>query len=386
MVSRTRLARHRRLFTSEHDRQLAIRTIAPDLRGSGLARATREHYTVAYNQWIRYCHSLPPHRHHRPGHPAAAAEFDECMMGYLALLYRRDDGRGRSQANYVLYGTYHLYPVLTGQLQMSQQLLDGWERRHPSVHHPPLTWPLTVLIAIAMAEQGYTQEALATLVAFDGLLRVGELIALRRQDVAFPADHRRGAPQSGLHSLTLPSHSSASSSASSSPSPNARVLLRLALTKTGQDQWAELHNEELSNLLRLHLQYNVRHRRTEPLFTVTHGARLHTDAKHVYSRTFKAVCASLGLSEAGFTPHSLRHGGATFDLLHRGMTVETVLVRGRWQSNSSMRTYLQAGRAMLLESSVPRQVMREAQRVEGTWALRLQARLFPDLPPDAVRE
>ena len=59
--------------------------------------------------------------------------------------------------------------------------------------YPPLTWDLAVLISVQMTRHGRLDFGVATLLAFDCLLRVSELMSLRREDVAFPNDSRMGA-------------------------------------------------------------------------------------------------------------------------------------------------------------------------------------------------
>ena len=49
---------------------------------------------------------------------------------------------------------------------------------------------------------------------------------------------------------------------------------------------------------------------------------------------------ALGLQRYGFRPYSLRRGGATHEMRQRG-SMEHVLERGRWVSNSSARIYIQ---------------------------------------------
>ena len=73
-----------------------------------------------------------------------------------------------------------------------------------------------------------------------------------------------------------------------------------------------------------------------------------------FYRHFKHACADLGLSKS-YVPHSLRHGGATHDFL-RGLSLEDILHIGRWASIKSARHYVQEGRALLLSTSVPRDI------------------------------
>src|SRR5205807_2262177 len=68
-------------------------------------------------------------------------------------------------------------------------------------------------------------------------------------------------------------------------------------------------------------------------------------------RLIRNACSALGVTTP-YVPHSLRHGGATFDFLRTG-SVEHVQFRGRWKSLDSVRRYVQTARALLAALDVP---------------------------------
>ena len=68
---------------------------------------------------------------------------------------------------------------------------------------------------------------------------------------------------------------------------------------------------------------------------------------------FKSTCAKLGLCEK-YVPHSLRHGAAT-RAFQQGVKLEDIMLRGRWASSKSARTYIQSGPALLLAVQVPKE-------------------------------
>ncbi len=74
------------------------------------------------------------------------------------------------------------------------------------------------------------------------------------------------------------------------------------------------------------------------------------------------MLSELLAAEFEFTPHSLRHGGATNDLILNLRTLEQIVERGRWQQSKSARTYLQAARSLVLQFSVHERV-----RVKGMY-------------------
>ena len=167
---------------------------------------------------------------------------------------------------------------------------------------------------------------LGVLLAFDCYLRVGELCNLTRQDVAGHDDPRLGSAYRGL------------------------TALRLGKTKTGNNQWVRVRSPVIRVLLNrlLSLLPSDRNTRVFPFSTAT------------FRSHFKDACSAIGLS-GNYVPHSLRHGGATHDSLLQDMSLEDILHHGRWASTKSARHYVQSGRALLLQTSVPPHVILLAQ-------------------------
>ena len=82
--------------------------------------------------------------------------------------------------------------------------------------------------------------------------------------------------------------------------------------------------------------------------------------KHLFSFTagrfrkwLKATCQELGFGSIGFTPHSLRHGGATADFL-RGLAVADIQFRGRWKCFESLCRYLQQAESLSIQQRLPK--------------------------------
>jgi integrase len=321
------------------------------VRSASLAVGSAAAYRKAVRLWSVHCQSGSHHRHGSLDEPSAIRRLDRCVVTYLDTVYHHGAGRRRQLGVNTVYGLYYYYPSIRGRLAQSEQHLRGWSRLRPSMSRPPLTWPLVTLIAVTMAMNGYGEGALASLVAFDALLRISELTALRVRDISSPTDPRRGR----IGSLRGRSGVEAAVS--------GHVLLRLAVTKTGRNQWVELTNVSVEALL---LQHISGRQGDEVVFNLllSHHRR---DAARAYRHALRVVCRGLGLEGHHFTPHSLRHGGATHALWHLRQSIETVMLRGRWQSMSSCRTYLQAGRAQLLQQSVDPAILALAETVSTDW-------------------
>lgn len=274
------------------------------LQQAAYAAATRKKYLTAVNAFLSFAQDLGED-------PPDPAGLDELLNDYIHHLYMCE--AGKSRAHDTVYGVLMLRPELKGHLPVSMLALRGWNKLHPVLSYPPLTWELTVIIAIKMAVRSWPL-AVGTLLAFDCFLRVGELVGLKREDVADSADARLGASFKGM-------------------------ALRLRRTKTGPNQWVEVERKEVMTLLRGVVAS------TKP------GQLLFPVSTEVYRNHFKSACADLGLSKS-YVPHSLRHGGATTRYL-AGTPMEDILLRGRWATTKSARRYIQSGRALLLSMQVP---------------------------------
>lgn len=242
-------------------------------------------------------------------------ELDDAMADYFHDMYEQNDGSGKGLAAQTFYGLLKLMPRATDNLPTAYASLQGWLKLQPSQSYPPMTWELAVLVAVHLTRNGKLRYAIATLLAFDCFLRVGELVSLRKCDVADSGDSRLGRMYQGL-------------------------ALRLRQTKTGPNQWVEVHDSDVMQLVRMVLEC-----------TSSDGDSLFPFTANQFRLTFKQACTDLGL-HAGYVPHSLRHGGATRWHLD-GKPLEDILMRGRWASTKSARRYVQAGRALLLTTSVP---------------------------------
>ncbi len=116
-------------------------------------------------------------------------------------------------------------PRAKGKLLVAARVANRWSKLRPPESYPPLTWELAVAIAVQMVRDGHYRYAVGTLLAFDCLLRIGELTALRADDVADAGD----AGMSGKYRHTT-------------------VAIRQA--KTGRNQSTVVEREEVKALLR----------------------------------------------------------------------------------------------------------------------------------------
>lgn len=324
------------------------------LQSSSMSATTIAAYSTAVRRFLDYCHSQPIHHRHRFPHPTAVQELDFCLQQFICVLFIHYAGRNKQLAVNAVYGIYFINPEFRGLLKRSEQLLQGWGRLKPSISHPPLTWPLATLIAVTFAVNNHIDAALATLVSFDGLLRIGEMVNIKISDVSTLQDSRRGTTAATALSSTAshPLHQQPSLS-------STRVCIRLAKTKTGKNQWCELFNNDLGILI---TKFVANKDPNEYLFNFPSSRPADN-----YRQSLKLVLDGLGLTQSHYSPHSLRHGGATHAHIHLNQSIEVIMHRGRWQSNNTCRSYIQSGNAALLTQQLPSRVVALASSSESLW-------------------
>ena len=283
--------------------QLAARLA--QLRNASIEPSTARIYATALQVFLEYC--VDNNELCRD-----AVELDAVLCEYFVFLHESDGSV--STANNTLYAVKHFLPQCKYLLPDATQVLRGWNKSSDHMSRPPLTQELTVVLAISMLKAGHLPAAVATLLAFDCYLRIGEFCSLRVRDVALNHQMRFGSAFSGM-------------------------VIGLAKTKTGVNQSVPVKDSVVEVLVEYYLrEYRHGSHPSSSLFGLT---------THQYRRAFHLACHSLGLAQFGFTPHSLRHGGATRDFL-RERPLEEIILRGRWASSTSVRRYIQSGRMLLI--------------------------------------
>ena len=296
------------------------------LLDANFSAATRKLYARALAKFVRWYKS-----NGFVYRLADASSADSLFVDWFGELYEERNGRGRTSAQHALFGALAAIPSWRGNsnFPLSRMALSGWKRLRPPVSYPPLTWPLTCVIALRAAQLGYVNAAVGFLVSFSGLLRVSELSRLTARDVVLKKDPRLGVPISA-----------------------SIALLCLRKTKRQRVQFAMVDDSDVTSLLSV----------------LVRGAPSGSDLLFPSPPTMRSVlhmvCDQLGLSSA-YVPHSLRHGGAT-RLFLSGTPIESVMERGRWASTKSTRHYIQTGRALLVDLDTDPTLLSIAESVSSS--------------------
>jgi integrase len=306
--------------------------------GARVAPATITAYEKAYDKFNHYISQTAPRIP-----TETPSDMDTALKHYFIYLYETRKSKSRSPAEKALCAVLFYRPDVKGSLHYSSAMLKGWKNLHPSKSKPPLTWPIVVLLASTMASYGYFDAGLATLLGFDCLLRISELCNFRFSDV-IKSDNNIVGPINGTE-------------------------LRIRKGKTGNEQSVKIWNKDVLYLLMIHLD---RHNGSPQ-------RKLFAFNSAEYRAIIQNCLKILNLSHLGFTPHSLRHGGAT-QLFRLNHPTEDIMIRGRWSLHSStILTYLQVSAAASLDLQVSSIQLAKAKEISDNLRTRMKTLLFPDM-------
>lgn len=289
------------------------------LRDAAVSTRTMIKYKQCVAEFIQHSH------HHLTTIPTNDYDsLDAILAQYFEHLYRQRSSY--SKAVCALYGLCLLFPRLYDKRMLADAKLrlKGWRRIQPSTSYPSLTYEVTCAIAMCMILNGDVDAGIATLLSFDCYLRISEFVNVKLTDIILPGTDSR------------------------SSRTNSRVVLCLAQTKTGRNQSVIVRRPDIASLIIHFIKYKQHHTRRR----VSSSSKLFSFTAASYRRVFRRTCDDLKLSNIGYTPHSLRHGGATFDY-QNNVAISDIKTRGRWKDTKSAERYIQTGVALLRLYDVP---------------------------------
>ena len=234
----------------------------------------------------------------------------------------------------------------------ASRALAGWGKVVPRKTRLPVPWVLVSALVGHMLANNLVEHAIATLLSFHAYLRPGECDTLTSMQLVPPmvaagASALRWALLLGPIELEKPTKVGAY---------DESVVL---------DDFGFLHQSLLA----------LKARCLRP------DQRLWSFPPGDLSAQLQVSAAALGLSAMGITAYGLRHGGASHDLLLKARSVLEVKGRGRWRSDSMLKRYGKAARALAELHKAPEPIVEYGRRVaESLDGVFLNARPLPPVP------
>ena len=259
------------------------------------------------------------------------AEWDDALLEFRYAYYQK---LTKSKFSNLVASLEFFAPSLKRSLPWTHTMITAWARSLPIRHTVALTSGPGKLLAVHMAVRGFTRLALGMLIQISTGLRPGEMLGLMPEHVMLPEEqdtNRADGPTLLVlgvkHGTKARRAQVASLSAATAPLP---LLLKLCKESTAPGNYLFPHTLA---------DYRGRLRETEEVL----GTSMH------------------------YTPHSPRAGFATEARLN-GLPFEEIREAGRWQSDSSLRIYLDlVGSTATLRSLRARGFGPQLQEAEARW-------------------
>jgi len=267
------------------------------LDDEALGPKTRREYNTALKAFLDYCDN-------KEIKATTGPEVDAALYEYMHVEFHTPGRDGRQHINKVICAIKHYMPEIRDQLHRSHRSLTGWARIRPSQQKTPCPVDITLGIAYYLRLRGNSNMALATLLTFDCCLRIQDIGRFEKKDVVLAAP------------------------------PSKKVTLLMEQSKFGRNQ---------SVPVRFNLTRELLVRR---LALIQPRDRLFPFNLDKYRQSIHEVMASdiiLNSPRFVITPHSFRHGGATYAYLSKALTVPEIQIRGRWNNAKTCEHYLQEG-------------------------------------------
>lgn len=200
------------------------------------------------------------------------------------------------------------------KMRAATTVVVGWKSMLPTDPAVPMPRPVALATAVVAAALGFTDIAVATLLAFVGVMRIGVPLGLLVRDVAFPEQHLSG--------------------------DFMVVILAKGKNFPGETERVIIGDAQVMDPVRGHLQATGR-RPGERLCNISYG---------VFSRHLGMITSGLGFAPRTFRSHSLRRGAAS-TLVLQNVPTKDIMILGRWASEHSCSLSLKAGAVALTRMS-----------------------------------
>ncbi len=275
-----------------------------------ISSSTRRAYASALKSFLQWAESLTS------PFPSSYEALDRLLAQFIQHQYQLSPRRGSRQLCVNLRaGILFIIPWAKHSLLLSSRFLHGWDRLQLPTRRLPIPHEVLVVLLDFFLHSDQLDIALFLALSFYGMLRISECLAIDRRDVS---------ASSGM------------------------VCLRLPVTKTGRDQSVTITQPIVCQLFSKYDPHRSR------LFEHLSARKVRTSLSHALT--------SLNLDPSLFSPHSLRHGGATL-LFQQGVPVSDIAMQGRWASQKTLKRYVQSGKSNLISLHLPPAFLSKASQL-----------------------
>lgn len=301
------------IAAQSRDQRQRLRRKLGTLEINLVRKFTVERYTECFNNFIRYLAQT------RGVWPTSNSQYDLLVSEYLESLW--DEGEPKSIATYTLASLHYFLPQLRRCLNRSWKLKATWDKLELPCQAIPLDIDtLMSFVGFFFIRQRDAAMGLACIVAFNALLRTGEILSL----------------------LVANCHRTSDG-----------FVLILTQTKGGQRRILQDESVLVDDTLTVWaLEQLIRNKQPGDYVVSLSPATFRTRWNHM-KRYFK-------LTDFRYLPYSLRRGGATWFFQNTGSFSQTMM-RGRWQHLKTCKLYVSEAQIALAALTLPESTQSQLQ-------------------------
>jgi hypothetical protein len=200
------------------------------------------------------------------------------------------------------------------KFKVALTVIEGLGRGQVVVQAAPFPKELLMCLVVVMTMAAKAASAVALLLCFCGMMRISEVLGLRHQDVLFPSEHRSG----------------------------PFVVLLLKTSKRGPADGDKIIIDNV-----LVVRFLERYKARLPPKDALPQQRFCLTSYATVRKWMRQALVALGFPADAFRALYCRRGGATC-LSLMGVSLQDVMVAGRWASQASCRLYVRKGEVALM--------------------------------------
>ena len=264
----------------------------------------------------------------------------ELLPQFLAMVLRRygdrmyQTGGALSNLRHLLLAAQRWKPTVRPHMQQAWEMVERWECLNPTVHRNPVPEVIVKAMCCLAWHWGWHAWVGATILAFYGAGRVGEVLRCSREDLLLPSD------------LLEP--------------PGTAVFLRLRTFKSRNRQPARVQHMRVSEPTASKIISRIfrKMQMERPLFDST---------SYQYRKRWDLVVETLGFTKPfTLTPGGLR-GGAAVHHYSMGKPIQDLLWLLRLRSQTTLENYLQEVASLNILAKLPPKVRQSILSIAATF-------------------
>ena len=267
-----------------------------------------------------------------------------CLRCYGDLMFQ--NGGALSNLRHLLLAAQRWRPAVRPFMGQAWEMVDRWAALVPVNHRLPIPEVLVKAMCVVAWHWGWYAWCGATVLAFYGAGRLGEVLKCSREDLLLPEDLLEA--------------------------PDSPTFLRLRQFKSLNRQPSRIQHMRISEgvasrlLSRLFLKMPM----TSQLFATT---------PYQYRKRWDLILLTLGFNaDSGLTPGGLRGGSAVFHY-RRGKAINDLLWMLRLRSQTTLESYLQEVASLNVMVKLPEEMRKSVFALASVFPFLAASKFLPGL-------